>query len=171
MAKKAKIQTITREVDIPDLNKKGLPKVELPPHIAAERKIRRYIKKDGLFKKGLEQLFDVDTDRRDENGNAIRRPSKTVEQAEAFVTKLCKASGRKVETTDTGRKKAVPGWDLSISVPGMKSSEAKAVKEPEGKARQELADRALVNLQKENAELKDTVKELAANVKELLKKK
>jgi hypothetical protein len=151
-------QTVTREVDIPDAEAARKKTVVLPAKTQVERDIRRYIRKDGVFVKDLECMWDVDTGKRDSSGNMIRTATKTKEEAEKIVIELCEKTGRKVEKDPTsGRLRAVPGWDLAIHVPGMLREEANAPKAPEGEARMKINDNMLVALQKENQELKDTL--------------
>lgn len=147
------VQTITREVDIPDDEHKGTQTIKLSKEVQAERDIRRYIRKDGLFRKGLREMFF-----RTMNVKGKPAPRRvlthTEAEASAEVVELCEKSGRKIEL-ENGRYKAAPGWDLSISVPGMAQSEQDAAKEPDTAARQKISDRALVSLQDENKALKD----------------
>lgn len=151
------IQTITREVDIPDTTLKQQEKVVLPAEIQRERDLRRYIAKNGMFRKGLRDMWRL----LDDKGRPYY--TKTAEEAAAFVTDICEKAGRSVETDHmTGRLKAVPGWNLDIRVPGMASSEQSAPQKPEGEERQKINETALVHLQDENAQLRADVAALKA---------
>ena len=146
MAKrKYKPQTKTVEVDIPDAELKKPDPIKLPVKVQRERDIRRYIRKDGVFIKDFEIMF----------------PRMTKTQAEIPIRALCRLTGRKVEKESlTGRFKAVPGWDLSIRVPGMAREEQAAPKAPEGEERQKINESLLLAMEKENKELKKQLAEI-----------
>jgi len=149
MAKKYETQTKTVEADIPDVELKKPKPVTLPVKVQRERDMRRYIRKDGVFRKDFEVMFK----------------GKTKAQAEKVIRAQCKLTGRKVETESlTGRLKAVPGWDLTIRVPGMAREEQIAPKAPEGEARQKINENLLLNTAKENKELKAQLAEIKARL-------
>jgi hypothetical protein len=150
MAKKNyKPQTKTVEADIPDAELKKPKPITLPVKVQRERDMRRYIRKDGVFRKDFENLFK----------------GKTKAQAEKAIRGQCKLTGRKVETEVlTDRLKAVPGWDLSIRVPGMAREEQAAPKEPSGETRQKISDSLLLNVEKENKELKAALAKVNAKL-------
>ena len=144
--------------DIPDFNKQEIPKAVLSAEIQAERDVRRYIKKDGTFNKDFVHFFDIDTGTFDSGGRIIYKPTKTVAEAQAFITKLCEDTGRKVSADAiSGRLKAEPGWNLDIRVPGMASSEQKAAMVPEGVLRERLNNQLLIDQ-------KSTINSLAEQV-------
>lgn len=146
--KKYEPQTKTVEADIPDAELKKPKPITLPVKVQRERDMRRYIRKDGVFRKDFEIMFK----------------GKTKPQAEKIIRAQCKLTGRKVETESlTGRLKAVPGWDLTIRVPGMAREEQQAPKKPEGEDRQKINESLLLNVEKENKELKKQLAEI--NVK------
>lgn len=143
--KKYEPQTKTTEADIPDVELKKPKPITLPQKVQRERDMRRYIRKDGVFRKNFEVLFK----------------GKTKPQAEKVIRELCKLTGRKVETEMlTDRLKAVPGWDLSIRVPGMSREEQAAPKEPSGETRQKINESLLLTVKEENKELKKQLVEI-----------
>ncbi|KKM25655.1 hypothetical protein LCGC14_1592730, partial [marine sediment metagenome] len=78
------------------------------------------------------------------------------------IVQMCEAAGRTVERDFlTGRWKAVPGWDLGIVVPGMKSSEQYAPQKAAGEDRQRISD-ALV------ARQEDKINEMGNQIAELI---
>jgi hypothetical protein len=142
-------QTKTVEADIPDAELKKPKPITLPVKVQRERDMRRYIRKDGVFRKDFEILFK----------------GKTKAQAEKAIRDQCKLTGRKVETESlTDRLKAVPGWDLSIRVPGMAREEQAAPKEPSGETRQKINESLLLAGQKEIEELKKQLAEVNAKL-------
>lgn len=148
--------------DIPDANTKSPEAAPLAPEVQQERTVRRYIRKDGMLRKDLRWLDPEDTGKLDPNGNPIRKPRYTEIQAAKIAVETIKASGRGVEKDPaTGRLKAVPGWNLDIRVPGFGVIEQKAPKEPHGKIREEINDRALRDLQKQNEKLQEQLDKLA----------
>ncbi len=147
--KKYEPQTRTVEADIPDAELKKPEPITLPPKVQRERDMRRYIRKDGVFRKNFEVQFK----------------GKTKAQAEKVIRAQCKLTGRKVETESlTGRLKAVPGWDLAIRVPGMAREEQMAPKEAEGETRQKINESLLLTTVKENKELKKQLAEINAKL-------
>jgi hypothetical protein len=148
--------------DIPDVNSKGPVDTPMEPEVQQERTVRRYIRKDGMFRKDLKWLDTEDTGELDLNGDPVKKPGYTEIQATKIAVETIKASGRGVEKDPaTGRLKAVPGWNLDIRVPGFGVIEQKAPKEPQGKIREEINDRALRDLQKQNEKLQEQLDKLA----------
>ena len=153
--KKYEPQTKTVEADIPDAELKKPKPITLPVKVQRERDIRRYIRKDGVFIKNFELMFK----------------GKTKVQAEKSIRDLCKLTGRKVEKELlTDRLKAVPGWDLSIRVPGMAREEQAAPKEPSGETRQKINESLLLSVEKENKGLKSELAKVNAKLDGLSKK-
>ncbi len=149
MAKDYEPQTKTVEADIPDAELKKPKPITLPKKVQGERDMRRYIRKDGVFRKNFEIMFK----------------GKTKAQAEKFIRGLCKLTGRKVETESlTDRLKAVPGWNLAIRVPGMSREEQVAPKAPEGEERQKIQESLLLKVEKENEDLKTQLAEINARL-------
>lgn len=147
--KKYEPQTKTVKADIPDVELKKPKPITLPKKVQGERDMRRYIRKDGVFRKDFEILFK----------------GKSKAQAEKDIRDLCKMTGRKVETELlTDRLKAVPGWDLTIRVPGMAREEQAAPKEPSGETRQKINESLLLSVEKENKELKKQLAEINAKL-------
>jgi hypothetical protein len=103
--------TTTPEPDIPDVNAGKAPTIVLPGPVTLERQVRRYIKKDGVFRKDFYLATLHPTD---------------VKAAEAEVAEALQKSGRTVTTGADGRLRAEPGWNLEIRVPGMEVQEQKA---------------------------------------------
>ena len=154
-------QTVTKEVDIPDAEAKEKKTIVLDPEVQAERDVRRYIRKDGVFIKDVEYLWYTPTGRILANGVAERTLTKTKEAAEEFVTELCEKSGRTVELDPVSKRpKATPGWDLSIRVPGMQDSEMFAPKTSQGDLQQAQTSELMARLIADNRALADQVKGL-----------
>jgi len=157
---------VTERQDIPDFNKQEIPKAVLTPEVQAERDVRRYIKKDGTFAKDFVHFFDIDTGKFDSGGRIIYAPTKTVAEAQEFITDMCKKTGRKVVVDSiSGRPQAVPGWNLDIRVPGMGQSEQKAATEPEGVQREKLNNQLLMDMRAQINDLMETVAYQSAQLK------
>ncbi len=153
MAKDYEPQTKTVEADIPDAELKKPEPIKLSSIVQNERDMRRYIRKDGVFRKNFEVQFKDKT------------KTKTKAQAEEVIRDQCKLTGRKVETESlTGRLKAVPGWDLTIRVPGMAREEQQAPKPPDGETRQKINESLLLSVQEENKVLKEQLAEINARL-------
>lgn len=148
-------QVSVKELDIPDeglKHKKEEP--ALLSHVKAERNLRRFIRPDGMFVRDVHLL----TPTPDNEAQALET-----------VKARCEAAGRVIEVDyQTGRFKAVPGWNYAIRVPGMESSELKAPTIPKGEAGQKIQQDLVVRLQEDNQELKQTVAELTANMANML---
>ncbi len=156
------------EVAIPDVNLKPAPTVTLAPDVAEEMVMRTYLRKDGVFVKDLKGAFSqvVGTA---EDGTEIRETKVDDEQAEAIVRDLCEKSGRTVvQDFTSSRPKAVPGWRVTIHVPGMDHEEQFAAKSVKGEDRLKIAEGAVVRLEASNQELVGLVKGLGEQVKSLL---
>ncbi len=146
-------QTKTVEADIPDAELKKPKPVTLPQKVQNERDMRRYIRKDGVFVKNFEILKHFE--------DVYPGKKITKVMAETCIRALCKQTGRKVETESlAGRLKAVPGWDLSIRVPGMAREEQASPKEPSGETRQKINESLLLSVEKENKGLKEQLAEI-----------
>lgn len=155
MAKKYEPQTKTVEIDIPDAELKKPEPITLPPKIQNERDLRPHIRKDGVFKKNFEKSKRLE---RVFPGKKI-----TKAMAEKYIRSLCELTGRKVEKEIlTDRLKAVPGWDLTIRVPGMAREEQAAPKSPDGETRQKINEKLLLKQGEENKELKKQLAEVNA---------
>jgi len=153
--------------DIPDANKKEIPKAVMSAEVKLERDVRRYIKKDGTFCKDFEQFFNRDTGKIDPAGRIIYEPTMTKAEAQKLITDLCEKSGRTVEVDSfTGRPKATPGWNLDIRVPGMSQSEQKSPTVPEGVLREKLNNQLILDLKKQNEEMAAAIKKLTENKEE-----
>ena len=157
--------------DIPDIAKKGIPTVVLPPEVQLERDVRRYIRKDGVLVKDFQHLFDVDTGEQDSVGRIIYKRTMTDEEALKFVIDICEKAGRKVGMDSiTGRYKAEPGWNLDIRVPGMSQSEQKAPTVTEASLREKMNQQLILQqqeqldqMEKSNIELMETVRGMQAD--------
>lgn len=151
--------------DIPDFNEQEIPQAEITPEVQAERNVRRYIRKDGMFIKDFEHSFDRNTGELDSGGRMIYIPSMTKAEAQAFITGLCENSGRKVVIDSLSKRpRAEPGWNLDIRVPGMSQSEQKAATVPEGVLRERLNNQLILDQ-------RNRIDDLTSLVKELLEKK
>ena len=160
-------QTQGRQPDIPDKAKQEIPKVQFAPEVKAERNIRRFIRKDGVFCKDYQHFFDVETGM-DDKGRILYKPTKTIEEAEEFIVDLCEKSGRKIVIDDvTKRPKAVPGWNLEIRVPGMEVNEQTASVESEAIMRERATSRMLDTMQIQMKEMAAKMEEQAATIAEL----
>jgi len=153
--------------DIPDMANKDVPKAVLSEEQARERNVRRYTRKDGMFVKNYQNLFDV-LDRIDGNNRMIYKATKTAKEATEFIIDLCIASGRTVsEDIVTKRLKATPGWNLEITCPGMESVEQNAHVETESVVRQKRTDMLLEQSQAQNATMVEQIKTLSEAVANL----
>lgn len=148
--------------DIPDAEAKAKPVVEMAPDVQAEREVRRYINKEGIFARDLEQLFAVATGI-DSSGRMQYRQTQTKESAEKMVTELLEKSGRKVgRDSISGRLKAAPGWNLNIRVPGMQKSEEKAASESDAHLQARVNQQQLLDLRSQNEALQKRLDALEA---------
>ena len=155
-------QTVTRQVDIPDHDFRKPDPIKLPSNVVTERTLRRYIRRDGMFRRNVEQFF-ARVSGYDNQQLPVMELLKTAEEAAEVVKEMCEATGRTVEKDFlTGRWKAVPGWDLGILVPGMKSSEQYAPQKAAGEARQRISDALVAKQEDKINELSDVVGELKA---------
>lgn len=146
--------------DIPDMEAKDKPTVVLPPDVQAEREVRRYINKEGVFSKDIEQYFAVFKGI-DSDGKMVYEQTKTRAEAEQSVKELCEKTGRKVAAdSTTGRLKATPGWNLNIRVPGMAQSEQKAAAESDAHLQARANQQQILDLRRQNEELAAQLKEL-----------
>ena len=151
--------------DIPDFNERELPQAVLSAEVLGERNVRRYIRKDGVFNKDFEHFFDNDTGKFDSGGRIIYEATKTIAEAQAFITELCENTGRKVVIDSlSGRPRAEPGWNLDIRVPGMGQSEQKAPTVPEGVMRERINNQLLIDQRNQINELAQTVAYLTAQL-------
>lgn len=161
------VPEVRRNVDIPDLANKDTPKAILSAEQKKERNLRRFTRKDGVFVKDFEKLFD-DVTGLDASNRQIYKATKTLEEATEFVVILIEDTGRKLEKDPvTGRLKAVPGWNFDIHCPGMESVEQNAYVESESIQRQKRVDMLLEQSQAQVGVLTEQVKELIATVAEL----
>ena len=161
---------IRHEPDIPDLANKDVPKAQLTAEQALERNFRRYVRKDGLFIKDYQKIFDF-LDRIDANNRMIYKSTKTLEEATKIIVGLCESTGRVVEKDPvTKRLKATPGWNLDITCPGMESVEQNAHVDPDNVVRQRRTDLMLQQSQEQVSTLTGQVKDLSEAVTKLLGK-
>jgi hypothetical protein len=154
----------SRLQDIPDTQKKEPPKADMPPHVQAEREVRRFIRKDGVFVKDFERLFDRFTGEI-KNGKCIYAATMSLAEAKRHVIELLEKTGRKIEHDPlTGRPKAVPGWDLNISVPGMEQSEQRAPVESDQVIRDRQNAQLIADQRKMIDELSEQLSDMAAKI-------
>lgn len=150
-----------RPVDIPDATKKDKPKVVLAPEVQAEREIRAYIRKDGVFRKDMHALFAVDSGLRRHDGSVVYTYALSTEEAEKVATEACSKSGRSIKKDPvSGRPMAVPGWNLEIRVPGFEDSEQAAPAEKLGVLRERLNNKMLLEMKEQNDRLQARLDEL-----------
>lgn len=153
--------------DIPDFNEQEIPQAKMSEEALAERNVRRYIRKDGMFKKDFEHCFDRNTGELDSGGRMIYVPTMTKAEAQAFITDLCENTGRKVVIdTVSKRPRAEPGYNLNIRVQGMSQTEQKAATVPEGVLRERLNNQLILDQRNSIDELTSLVKKLLAEKKE-----
>lgn len=162
-----------RNIDIPDAKASKKPgKEPVSAEVQQEGNLRQYIRPDGVFIKDLPSLRILQraTGRKNKVGAPVMENKYTQSEANRLVAEMCLKSGRKMETDQvSGRPKAVPGWNMTIRVPGHENSEQYAPNEPEGAAREKIRDNAMLTVQEDNAalrkemaELKETINEIAA---------